>query len=107
MEDGWSEVDKMRILDFRSSLEGWRAGNENVVETMRAILFGILRWAMFVNDKGGFIGIFGEARLGRKKAVLAPSIEHEISAFLGEGVMEDFVATIDSVYDRLAVARIF
>ena len=45
--------------------------------------------------------------MGREEAVLAPPVEHEISAFIGEWTMENFVAAVDPVDNRLAIARIF
>ena len=107
MKNGRSKIDQVRIFDFRPCLQSRRAGDEDTVKAMRAAPFGSLRWLVFPNNKGRLIGILGEARLSGEQAVLAPPIEHEISAFIGEWSVENFVAPVDPVDNWLAITRIF
>jgi len=61
---------------------------------------------VLANDKSRLVGIFGKARLGGEETVFAPPIEDQIGSLVGEWTMQNFVAAVNAVDNRLAVTRI-
>src|SRR6476660_903828 len=100
MKNSRSDVDEAGVFDLSANLENRRSGHDNTIEAMRAAPLGILRWPMFSDDQSGLACILREAGLSRKKAVLIPPIEHQVSPFVSKGTMKDLVAAVNAIDNR-------
>ena len=85
MKKRWSNIDEPRVRDLGATFKSRPAGDHDSIEPVRTTPFGCLRRPMFPNDERRLIGIFGEARLSRKKAILTPPVEDKVSPFVGNG----------------------